>query len=163
LLVASLLLLCSSRQNAVKALLATAIFMPLGQQFVFLGLHFYFSRVLIVVGVVRILARGEAQGFKLMTVDKLFLGWAAVMFLMGNLREGTFEAFISSSGAAYNGLGIYFIIRLLTRDADDLIAQLRFLALACAALAILILPELLTGRNVFSALGGVPLFSEMRE
>ena len=47
-------ILFSSRRNAVGALLAMAALIPLGQEINVAGLHFYFLRILILVGVCRI-------------------------------------------------------------------------------------------------------------
>jgi hypothetical protein len=163
LLAASLIILFSSRQNAVKALLATALFMPLGQQVVFFGLHLYFSRILILVGLVRLIMRQETRGMQWCIVDKLFLFWALTEFVMGNIRDGPSEAMIGALGFAYNALGIYFFIRLLTRDAKEAVEHVQFLALASIVLAILMVPELRTGRNMFSVLGGVNPISEFRD
>jgi hypothetical protein len=163
LLAASLVILCSSRQNAVKALLATAIFMPLGQQVVFLGLHLYFSRILIMVGLIRVLTRNESRGMQWNMVDKFFLLWILAEFITQNIRNGPSEVFVSTVGNAYNAMGIYFLIRLLTKDASDAFTHIQFLALASIVLAIVMVPELRTGRDMFSVLGGVPIMSEVRD
>lgn len=163
LLAVSFVILGSSRQNAVKALLATALFMPLGQQVVLLGLHFYFSRILVLVGLVRVLMRHETRGMQWSMVDKLFLFWVLTVFIIGNIRDGPSEALVRMLGFAYNALGIYFFIRFLTRDAKEVVEHVQFLALASIVLAILMAPELRTGRNFFSVLGGVPLLSDIRE
>ena len=163
LLAASLIILGSSRQNAVKALLATALFMPLGQQVVLFGLHLYFSRILILVGFIRVLMRNETRGMHWSIVDKLFLFYVLTGFLIANIRIGPSEAMVGALGGAYNALGIYFFIRFLTRDAKEIIGHVRFLALASIVLAILMLPELQTGHNLFSVLGGVNPISEFRD
>ncbi len=46
----SLMILGSNRRNAVRALLITAACIPLGQEIVNAGLHFYFLGILILVG-----------------------------------------------------------------------------------------------------------------
>ena len=69
-------ILSGRRQVAVKALLAMAAFLPLAQQVVIVGLHFSFLRILILVGLCRVLSRGETRQFQWQSLDKLFLGWA---------------------------------------------------------------------------------------
>src|SRR6185503_21174313 len=77
----------AQRQGAVKALLAIAAFLPLGQQFVIFGLHFQFFRVLIIIGMLRVFIRGEHRGFVLTTFDKVYVGWAVTCLICGIIRD----------------------------------------------------------------------------
>jgi len=163
LLVASGVILGSTRQNAVKALLVVAIFMPLGQQVVFMGLHLYFSRILILVGLARVLMRQESRAVQWTSVDLFFLLWVGTEFLMNLIRNGLAEAFVSAMGGVYNALGLFFLIRWLVWDAAEVVDHLRFLGVACLVLAVLMIPEWRTGHNMFSVLGGVNPLSELRE
>jgi hypothetical protein len=147
-----LVVLCASRHIAVCAVLVTAAFIPLGQQFVFAGLHLYFLRILILAGVCRLLTRHEARGYKLETVDKLFVAWAMTGMICGILRGPSAETF----GAVYDSLGVYFLIRILTRDATDILAHLKTLAVVSVAMAFCMAWETLSHHNVFHVLGGVP-------
>ncbi|MEO7299875.1 MAG: hypothetical protein ABI042_15010 [Verrucomicrobiota bacterium] len=163
LFVAGIIILKSTKENATKALLATAIFVPLGQQFVVLGLHLYFSRILILLGFVRVMLHSELVGFHWNTIDKFFVSWAVVEFLMPNVRGLSFDVLIGSLGTAYNSFGIYFLLRFFIKDFIQVVGQLKFLCLASVILAIFVIPELVSGKNPFSFLGGVPPLSEIRE
>src|SRR6476469_53310 len=83
----SLVTLCGRRQAAVKALLAIAAFLPLGQQVVLAGIHFQFFRILIIIGFCRLMARGELGRFQWNGVDKLFVGWVLAGLFCGILRD----------------------------------------------------------------------------
>jgi len=152
-------ILSGTRQAAVKALLAMAAFLPLAQQVVIVGLHFSFLRILILVGLCRVLSRGEAREFRWQSQDKLFLAWALVGLFFGLLRSPTAELF----GTAYNCIGIYFLIRCLTRDAMEVVGHLRFLAFAVVVIAVAMSWELTTHRNPFFVFGGVPEFVVERD
>jgi hypothetical protein len=152
-------ILSGRRQVAVKALLAMAAFLPLAQQVVIMGLHFSFLRILILVGLCRVLSRGEARQFQWQSQDKLFLGWALVGLFFGILRSPTAELF----GTAYNCIGIYFLIRCLTREAAEVVEHLRFLAFAVIVIAAAMAVELATHRNPFFVFGGVPEFVVERD
>jgi hypothetical protein len=153
-----LVVLCASRHIAVCAVLVTAAFIPLGQQFVFAGLHLYFLRILILAGVCRLLTRHEARGYKLETVDKLFVAWAMTGMICGILRGPSAETF----GAVYDSLGVYFLIRILTRDATDILAHLKTLVVVSVAMAFCMAWETLSHHNVFHVLGGVPEIASER-
>jgi hypothetical protein len=150
--VMSLVVLRSNRQKAVIAVLLTALLVPLGQQFVILGLHFRFYRLLIFVGMCRLMSRGEGRGFRLTGMDKLLIAWTLVTVVCGVIRGPKAETF----GNAYDVLGTYFLFRVWMEDAEDSIAHLRVLAVAVLLVAVCMSQELVTHRNLFSVFGGVP-------
>ena len=163
LLGAGLVMLKGRRQAAVNAILAMAAFLPLGQQIVVLGLHFTFFRILILVGVVRILINGETRGVSFNRSDKLVLAWALVGFVCGVLRKPEAWAGADCLGALYNGLGTYFLFRFLIRSPEEAMAQLRFLAFAVLVIGLAMAVELIKHQNPFYVLGGVPQFEEVRD
>ena len=159
LLTMSLVILVSNRRNAVGALLVTAAFIPLGQQVSILGLHFYFVRILILAGLGRLLLRREGAAFKMLRIDKLFLGWVFSAVICGLLRGPKAELF----GQAYDAIGIYFLFRILMRDAEEVLSQLRLLACIGVAVGVCMAWEWITHHNPFSILGGVQEFTQQRE
>jgi hypothetical protein len=159
LLLGGLLLLVSSRQNGLKALLGVALLIPMGQQFLVLGLHFSFFRVLIAVGLMRVFLRGDHHGFAMKKVDKLFIAWALIGVVCGAIRGMKAEYL----GAAYDSLGIYFVVRILTKEPKDVLSPLRFLCLLSLVVAGVMCVETATHRNPFSIMGGVPLVDAVRE
>ncbi len=158
LLAMCLVIVGSDRRKAVGALLITAAFIPIGQQIVIAGLHVYFQRILILVGLSRLLLRGESVGFRLVTVDKLFLGWMFVGFFCELLRGPSAETF----GHLYDTAGIYFLVRVLTREAVDVLAHLQVLAFLGIAIGVCMAWEAVTHRNPFFVIGGVPEFTTQR-
>jgi hypothetical protein len=154
----SVLILSSSRRRAVGAILATAAFIPLGQNIVIAGLHFYFLRVLILVGLTRLVMRHETADFRLAGMDKLFIGWVLIGLVCEIIRGASAEAF----GAVYDTIGVYFMIRILTNGADDIVAHLRVLAFLGMAIGICMAFEVMTRRNPFFIFGGVPEFAGLR-
>jgi hypothetical protein len=155
----SLVVFGSTRRNAVIAVLLTALLVPLGQQFVVFDLHFRFSRILIIVGILRVLVRAETQDFRLTKVDRLFFFWTLVTLGCWILRGARAETF----GLAYDALGTYFLFRVWMDDARDTISYLRVLAVVAAVVAVCMSIELFTRRNVFYVFGGVPEITVERE
>jgi hypothetical protein len=152
----SLVMLQGRRRAAVKALLAVAAFLPLGQQIVLLGLHFQFYRILIVIGFVRVLTRGETSGFRLNQLDKLFIAWALTRAICGAIRNPDLIMGTNCMGGAFNAFGTYFLIRLLTKDPAEALEHVRFLVLAAMVIAAAMSWEFMVHRNLFAVLGGVP-------
>jgi hypothetical protein len=152
LIVMSLMVLTRNRQIAVGAMLLTAAIIPLGQQLVVFGLHFHFLRLLILVGFFRVLARQDARGFKTNGLDKLFIAWALTGLLCGIIRGPGAETF----GIVFNSLGIYFLIRFLMKGPEEVVDHLRLLALASVVIGACMIWEVVTRKNPFYVLGGVP-------
>jgi hypothetical protein len=149
----SFVILGSSRQNAAKALLATAGLIPLGQQIVLAGLHLHFLRILILVGFIRLFSKRETIGFKLLGVDKMFIYWVLTGFVCTLLRDPpTAETF----GMVYNEMGTYFLVRMLVRDGENAVSDLRIFAWLGIIVGACMLLEVFTHRNPFFIFGGVP-------
>ncbi|RYD79344.1 MAG: hypothetical protein EOP84_13140 [Verrucomicrobiaceae bacterium] len=151
--------LCSNRRNATIALLATALIVPLGQQILVMGLHFRFARILILIGVLRVLLRGEARTLRLTKVDRLFIGWALVTLSCGIFRGPKAETF----GMAYDALGAYFLFRVWVGNLQHLQGHLRTLTGLLMIMAVCMAIELATQRNLFFMFGGVPEISAVRD
>lgn len=153
LLASAFIILRSSRGYAVGAMLAIAAFVPLGQQIPLFGLHFYFLRILVLVGLCRVLMRRETIGFKLATMDKLFIWWVVAGFVCEMLRGGSAQTF----GAVYDAIGAYFLFRIWMRTDEDVLAPLRLLAVVAIGIGICMAWETIKHQDLFYVFGGVPL------
>jgi hypothetical protein len=150
---------CLPRRFAPGPLLITTCYMPLGQVLIVAGLHFPLFRILLLVGVCRLIARNEAAGLKLVLPDKLFLYWSAVTLVVGTLLG----QLVTRCGTVYDALGAYFLFRCWLRTTDDVVGIIRFLGWMILPLAASMLIEKVTSRNIFAVLGGVPPITEQRE
>lgn len=155
----SLVMLCAGRQKAVAAVLVTAAFIPLGQKIVVAGLNFYFLRLLLLAGLLRVVMRGELARFKTGKIDTFFVGWVLCGVACGILRGPSAETF----GMAYDALGLYLLFRILIPQCEDALPHLRILAYAAVIIAICMCWETMTGRNLFYVLGGVPECASFRD
>jgi hypothetical protein len=158
-----LVMVVGRRHAAVKALLATAAFLPLGQQVVVAGLHFQFFRILILFGLLRIFSRGEIRGFELNRVDKLFIAWGVTATICGALRDPGAIFGNHCFGFAFNAFGTYFVIRSLTRSAAEVLDHIRFLVVAAIIIAMEMVWEFVTHHDLFAVFGGVPDVVDLRE
>jgi hypothetical protein len=154
-----IVILRGSHKSAIRAVLATAAFIPLGQQIIVGGLHLHFLRILILAGIVRLVSRNELAGFKLGKVDKLVVACVLVGFVCGLIRDFTAETF----GAVYNELGVYLLVRILLRDSEGPMEDLRTLAWIGIAIGACMALETFTHKNPFYVLGGVPENTVERE
>ena len=110
------------RRYALLPLLITTCYMPLGQMFVIGGLHFPFFRILLLLGVCRVITRSENKALVMTFPDKLFIFWGFASVVLGTLTAPSFDRFINRSGAMYDAFGAYFLFRCWIRNLDDLVA-----------------------------------------
>ena len=151
------------RRFAVCPLLVMVCLMPLGQQLVMFGLHFYLFRVLLSVGIARVIAQGEAAKMKWVLADKLFLWWILVSIVFGTMSKLTPAHFQNRLGDAFNASFCYFFIRCVIVDFEDIIVAVCTLAWSCIPVAALMLIEKATAHNLLSVFGGVSEITELRE
>jgi hypothetical protein len=163
--VAILALLLLPRKYIVVPLLLTSFFIPLSQQLVLGGLHFMTFRILLIFAWVRLLSSGPLgrSRFRLNSIDKAVILWALSSTFTFILLWGEWGAVVDRLGFLYNVFGLYFLFRLLCHDEDDVSRFIKVLAFVCGILAICMLNEQVTGRNLFSVFGGVPDITYVRE
>jgi hypothetical protein len=152
LLLNAVALLALPRRWAPLPLLAGACYMTLGQSVVIGPFHFTVIRLLLLVGIIRVLARKERLLGGLNGLDWMMLAWAA-WALFSTLFV---QDLVGQLGIIYNTLGIYFLIRALCRNMDDIVHLLKITALVLAPVALEMINEQLTGRNLFAVFGAVP-------
>ena len=130
--------------------------MPLGQQLILFGFHFPLYRLLLLIGALRITAKGEAKGLKWTRLDSLFVWWVLGSLIFGTMSEPTQAHFVNRLGEAYTAAGTYFFVRCVVVDFEDIVTGVRTLAFLSLPLAALMLVEKVTAHNLLSVFGGVP-------
>jgi hypothetical protein len=154
---------CLPRRAAAIPLLLATCYMPLTQKFVIAGLHFPFMRFLLLIAWFRIWARKEVAGLRLTPLDKLFIWWLVATVVVGTLTKPSIERFVNRSGELYDAAGTYFLVRCWVRNIEEAIVSIRAIAAMVVPLALAMLIERTTARNVFSVFGGVPESTEIRD
>ncbi len=155
-------LLLLPRRWAPLPLLVGACYMTLGSGVEIGPFHFQVIRILVAVGVVRVIMRGERLADKMNSLDWLMVAWAAWALMSSLFHKDVFEVFVNRLGLIYNGCGIYFLLRVFCRSLNDVVSLCWITAILLVPLSIVMLSEQATGRNIFSALGGVAELSEVR-
>jgi hypothetical protein len=151
------------RRYATIPLIMIGAYVTLGQIINVAGLHFMMLRVMIPIGWLRVMIRGEVNKFNFNTLDKAFICWLVAHIAISIIREPTDATLINKMGLAYDAAGLYFLFRLLVRDSDDYEVLVKGLAVIVIPLACLMVLEYVTGRNPFFLFGGVPEYTSIRE
>jgi hypothetical protein len=158
-----LMLLVLPRRYAIAPVIVICCYMTMGQSIVVAGCHFTMIRVLVVFGWARVLLRGEFQNIELNLLDRMIFWWTAISFVayVGLWHSG--DAVIYKLGATYNIIGCYLLFRMLLRSLDDVVQVFRMMAVLIVPLAVFMLLEKSTGRNLFAMFGGVSEITAVRD
>lgn len=151
------------RKWAIVPFLLVAPVIPSTQNIEIAVFHFYIHRILLLFVWARVLFRGEFHSMRYSKIDSLML----LQFVCGSLAyialRGSGEALVNRLGWAFDGLSIYFLMRWMIRDTTAWKRALATLAVSCLCISIPMLIEFRTDRNLFSILGGVAEFTEIRD
>jgi hypothetical protein len=110
-------------------------------------------RLLIAVGVLRVITRGDWNKGKLNVLDWLMIAWGLWAVSSSAFHGNPIEALTLRLGIVYNIWGVYFLIRVFFQSMDDVVEICRFTAILLVPLAIEMSFEHLAGHNLFAALG----------
>jgi hypothetical protein len=109
-------------------------------------------RILVLVGIVRVLARRERPSHGLNTIDWLVLTWAAFLFSVSVFH--TPDVWTYRLGMILGEVGVYLLCRVSLQDAADVQQLFGALCVTLVPLAVLMLFEKYTAQNVFAVMGG---------
>ena len=118
-------------------------------------ISFTFVRLLLVVGLFRVAARGEWHIGR-NRLDGILLAWGMWMLLSAVFHKDAGAALITRSGLVFDAWGVYFLFRALCRSWGDVIGLYRLVAIVLIPISIAMLVEKSAAHNVFSVVGGVP-------
>lgn len=125
-------------------------------------LHFTSIRTLVAIGILRVITRGERIAGGLLTLDRVLIAWAVWTVCSSCFHTDFSAALIYRLGLAFNVLGFYLLVRIFIQDADSLLGICKVILIALLPIALEMIVEAKTGRNLFSLFGGVSGLSEVR-
>jgi hypothetical protein len=162
------LFLIRPRKSLLAPLFLFVFLVPSGQQIYLGGIHLYCIRILILVGCLRLLwtkfsQRGDVLAGGFNAVDGVFTTWALYRALAGILLFMQSGAVINQIGFVWDVLGMYFLLRFLIRDREDIERTLKVFAVIAVVIAAEMVREHYTAQNLFATiLGGVQARLEVR-
>ena len=163
-LIAGILICLLPRTKAIMPLLAAGILIPTDQVLVLGGLHFPMLRVLALFGFVRMFwaklsGKDEIFSGGMNGIDKAMLVMTMFIALDGILLWQVSTEVIFQLGNLYSTFGMYFLLRFLIRNEEDVERAIRVLACVTVLVAFVMMGELATGKNLlYATLGGARSF-----
>ncbi len=158
-LVAGILMSVLPRRMTIAPFLAGALLIPMDQVIVIASVHFQMVRVLVLFGAVRMVIAKTSSKQKIFSsglnaIDKAVIFWTLFTAIDVTLLWGDSGALTNQLGTIYQIFGIYFLLRFLIRDEQDVQFTLKVLAYTAAFIAVVMTIEQATGRNPYALLGG---------
>ncbi len=163
LLVACLGTFLLPRKYALAPLLILESVVPTAQRLVVFGLDFNFGRILVVVGMLRIIANGEYARIRLLRLDKVMIAWAAVTVLAYTLLRGSPSALIYKLGLTVDTLGIYALARVWIHDMRDIERIGAWVIAMSIPAAAAFYYEAYQGQNLYKIVGGAAEYVTQRD
>lgn len=151
-------LLALPRKWAPIPLLASCCYMTIGQGIEIGPISLPIYRIVLAVGLVRVVVRREGLIGGINTIDRLMIAFAGWIILASFFHERVPGAGpIYASGLVFNILLVYFLTRVWCAGVTELNAVLRMVAWLLVPVALSMLAEHIYQRNLFGVLfGGVP-------
>ena len=160
---ASFLLLVLPRRWAPLPFLMAACYITQGQVVMIGPFHFTVIRILVAIGIVRIVLRGERPVGGLNGLDWLMILWAVWALSSALFHRDPQATLINRLGHSWDALGIYFLMRCAWRNLDEVKGAIVVIAILLAPVALEMINEQIAHRNIFSVFGGVSEVPAMRE
>lgn len=159
----AVLLLSLPRRWAPLPLLIAACYMTRAQTIELGVASFTVVRVLIAVGAVRAIVRGERIRGGLNGLDWLMIAWG--IWMVGSVVFHPYpnSPFVLRMRDLYEAWGLYFLFRVFCQTREDVRHLAGMLAVVLLPIGLSMTMEKSSGTNPFARFGGVGTFSTMRD
>ena len=158
-LLVGVVILIRLRGRIIAPFVAASILVPMDQVLVIGGLHFPILRVLVLFGIARLVKDKISSKCRIFSGGINGIDVAVILFtlftaLAGVLLFQEMGALIFQLGAIYTTFGLYFFLRFLIRDKEDVLTMIRALVYVATFIAVIMTWEFITGHNPYAWLGG---------
>ncbi len=151
-----------SRLRVASLFLFLGLIVPINQEIGIAGLNLYSLRILIVLGLLALLFTSR-MGIEVTKLDAIVIFWAIAKVMVFVILWQVMPAFVNMMGFLMTTLGIYLLFRATIASIEDIDEMVKVLAIACLIIASFMVVEQISGRNLFSYLGGLSEFTPVRE
>lgn len=158
-LIAGVLICIWPRKKAIAVFLAAAVLIPMDQVLLIGPAHFPMLRILILFGIVRIGREKSSSKRPIFSggmnkIDIALILLTIFIAVNGILLFQASGEVIYQLGNLYTVFGVYFLLRFLIRDEEDIVRAIQTLACIAAVIAVIMTYERVTGHNPYASLGG---------
>jgi hypothetical protein len=148
------LLLALPRRWAPVPLLIGCCYMTTGQGVELGPISLPVIRMLLAVGLLRVVVRGERAAGGANKMDWLVIAFGGWTLFASFFHDGVDAGPLYASGVVFNIALVYYLTRVFCRTTDELVGLIKIIALILVPVAIEMLMEKATGKNLFAELFG---------
>ncbi len=141
----------------MASFLVGCCYMTAGEGIAIAGFNFPVFRLLLLLGVCRVIVGGNGLAGGMNRIDKLMMAWAVWVLFASLFHEwapGSGPKYMA--GAVFNVAGFYLMVRSFCHGEEDLEELFGILCWVLAPVALLMVVEQAIRYNLFSVFGGVP-------
>jgi hypothetical protein len=149
-IVTLVMLLRLPRNRAVLPFLMVTTWISLDQQ-INIGLHLPVLRILIAVGLLRVLAKGERMAGGVNSLDRMMLLWAIVSVCSLVFHKSSVVIF--RCGCLYDFVGTYYLFRVFIQGSEDIRTVFKMFCIILLPTCATMLVEKLVGINPLAFIG----------
>lgn len=158
-LIAGALVCFWPRRRAMVPFLLASILIPPDQVLVIGSLHFPMLRLLVLFGIIRMIKQKASSKARIFSGGINKIDWTVILSAIfvavnGVLLFRDSGALVNQLGALFTFFGVYFLLRYLIRDEEDVVRTIQTLACIAAMVAVVMAYEVGTGHNPYALLGG---------
>lgn len=165
-----ILVLVLDRKYLIVPVMVVVTYVPFAQRIILGGLDFDMLRVIIIFWFMRMLIRKEEKNFlNLNEIDKAHFAYILIGSIIYILYyevvakiRGT-GSVVNRVGFMFDAFGMYWMIRFAIQEFEDYALLVRSMVLLSIPIAGIMIYEQMTGRNLFSLLGGIAEYSIVRD
>jgi hypothetical protein len=158
-LIAGAMIVFWPRRKALAAFLAAGLLIPPDQVLLLGALHFPMLRVLCLFGFARIFKEKYSSKQRVFSGGVNKIDWVVILLtsmtaINGILLFQESGAIVYQLGNAFTIFGVYFLLRMMIRDDEDIEHAIVVLAFIACSVAVIMSFEWLTGHNPYAMLNG---------
>lgn len=150
------------RRWAPLPLLLGCCYMTLEQGITLGPFNFSVIRLLLAAGFVRVLVKGERPVGGLNGMDRILIAFSIWALISSQFHDPPASTLINRLGLVYNVSGVYFLIRCFCCSLQDLVGIIKAIAIILLPVALEMVFEQATARNLFGEVFGGALEPSMR-
>jgi hypothetical protein len=157
----------SPRKWAAIGITLSVCYLTQGEFLSLGGVNLYAIRIIIYIGFIRVMIRREFLFSEINKIDLILIIYLLLSTIIFIIRVQLYPGYESTLlmykiGSLIDALAAYFTFRGLLNNVEIFKEYIKYIPLVILPLSIFMLVESFTGRNLFSAMGGVPEISVFR-
>lgn len=163
LLGSAVLLLLLPRRFAIIPLIVATCYVTRAQNIELVTVGLTVLRLLLLVGLMRVVVRRELPSGGLISLDILVIAWGSWMIVSSLVHAHPTTQLVSNLGRIGDAWGVYFLTRIFCSGLKDVSSTAFAVVIILTPIAGAMLVEKQLSQNVFAAFGGVPDVPHIRE